>query len=190
MFMLEQAQPINVSIAKKKVFGSAAPHYKRLEDHRKCRGVTQSAVQLLIMFRLGCQKKMCEVLLHMAIIYLMQGFVELATTTATRTHFKEKIKKIANMATSQELSGKISQTHSSIKLHTFLRCLLQKYALSRGLKGLKQRVSYTPLSRCGSISTPDRVFSGRERASEVQKEKEKVLLLLGPHLRWGEVESS
>ena len=40
MFMLEQAQSTSVSIVKKKAFGGAAPRYKRLEDHRRCRGVT------------------------------------------------------------------------------------------------------------------------------------------------------
>jgi len=31
---------MNISIGEKKVFSGAAPRYKRLEDYRKCRGVT------------------------------------------------------------------------------------------------------------------------------------------------------
>jgi len=31
---------MNISIVKTKAFGGAAPRYKRLEDHRRCRGVT------------------------------------------------------------------------------------------------------------------------------------------------------
>jgi len=30
---------MNISIGEKKVFGGAAPRYKRLEDYRRCRGV-------------------------------------------------------------------------------------------------------------------------------------------------------
>ena len=31
---------MNISIGEKKVFGGAAPRYKRLKDYRRCRGVT------------------------------------------------------------------------------------------------------------------------------------------------------
>ena len=30
---------MNISIGEKKVFGGAAPRYKRLKDYRRCRGV-------------------------------------------------------------------------------------------------------------------------------------------------------
>ena len=31
---------MNISIGEKKVFGGAAPRYKRLEDYHRCRGMT------------------------------------------------------------------------------------------------------------------------------------------------------
>jgi len=31
---------MNISIGEKKVFGGAAPCYKRLKDYRRCRGMT------------------------------------------------------------------------------------------------------------------------------------------------------
>lgn len=32
---------MNISSGEKKVFGGTAPRYKRLEDYRRCRGMTQ-----------------------------------------------------------------------------------------------------------------------------------------------------
>ena len=52
---------MNISIGEKKVFGSAAPRYKRLKDYRRCRGVTRSLQQntnLLLSFALLLRQPM------------------------------------------------------------------------------------------------------------------------------------